>query len=219
MIVLRVLWGLFFAFVTIGSLSEQFWIPAILFAICCAMAFPRFWAFVGQYAPSLTRRSKGAIAVGLGFVSLMLLGIASDLTPAVRAERAAREKQEAAQLAVTAKADAEATAISNAKAAKQQAEADRKAELAEVEKQKSGLHCLSGWDGSYAPLVDAVKAAARNPGSFEHIETRIAPVNKKGLNTVMMRYRAQNGFGGMNVEMIGATVDPSDCSIKEIINT
>jgi len=76
---------------------------------------------------------------------------------------------------------------------------------------RKGFHCLSGWDGANRSLKDQVKNALRNPSSFEHIETRIAPVNKEGKHPIFMKYRAENGFGGMNVENAAGFVDPASC--------
>ncbi|WP_070157488.1 zinc ribbon domain-containing protein [Sphingobium phenoxybenzoativorans] len=87
------------------------------------------------------------------------------------------------------------------------AEADKSAE-----NKRKGFHCLSAWDGSHRGVADAVKERLRDPDSFEHIETRIAPVDKDGAHALLMKYRARNGFGGMNVSEALATVKNSDCS-------
>ena len=71
------------------------------------------------------------------------------------------------------------------------------AELAEDRQQ--GFHCLSAWDGSHADVVALTKGALREPDSFEHISTRVTPVDEDGLHRFIMEYRARNGFGGMNV--------------------
>lgn len=68
-----------------------------------------------------------------------------------------------------------------------------------------GFHCLSAWDGSHRAFKQAVRSALRAPDSFEHITTETYPVDARGQNTIVMSYRAQNGFGGMNVaQAIGA---------------
>jgi len=51
----------------------------------------------------------------------------------------------------------------------------------------------------------------RDPDSFEHIETRITPVNSNGQHRLTMKYRAKNGFGGMTVGVAVATIRNSDC--------
>lgn len=83
------------------------------------------------------------------------------------------------------------------------------AAMAEADR-RQGFHCLSGWDGSSASLVGQVKLQLREPDSFEHIETRITP-EVNGKHTVMMQYRARNGFGGMNVATAFGTVDHQTC--------
>lgn len=86
--------------------------------------------------------------------------------------------------------------------------------LAAAEDKRKGFHCLSEWDGSNKSLVDQVKAQLRDPKSFEHDETRIAPANAstEGKHAVSMRYRARNGFGGMNALVAVARVDPKTCA-------
>jgi hypothetical protein len=81
-----------------------------------------------------------------------------------------------------------------------------------AEDRRTGMHCLSGWDGSNASFTDQVKARLREPDSFEHVETRITPVDKSGNHTVMMQYRAKNGFGGTNNPTAIGTVRQSDCA-------
>lgn len=83
------------------------------------------------------------------------------------------------------------------------------AEIAAAREQ--GFHCLSSWDGSHRGVVDAVKAQLRDPRSFEHISTRISKV-ENGRHSLIMEYRARNGFGGMNVGTAVATVDHYTCT-------
>lgn len=92
------------------------------------------------------------------------------------------------------------------------------AAVKEAEDRKAGFHCLSSWDGSHRELVRALKRSLRDPDSFEHVETRISPVNAKGFHTLSMQYRARNGFGGMNLGRLIATVKNSDCSAEIVSN-
>lgn len=98
--------------------------------------------------------------------------------------------------------------------AEQQRATEARAE--EAENRKKGFHCLSGWDGSFAPLVEAVKARLRDPDSFEHVETVVTPADNAGIHTAAMKYRAKNGFGGLNVEHAAATYRNRDCSAVRI---
>jgi type III secretory pathway component EscS len=84
----------------------------------------------------------------------------------------------------------------------------------EAQQIASGDHCLSGWDGSLPVLKEAVKQALRKPSSFEHIETVRTPVDDHGKFGVIMTYRAENGFGGMNVEAIGVEVEARTCNFR-----
>jgi uncharacterized protein (DUF736 family) len=77
---------------------------------------------------------------------------------------------------------------------------------------RKGFHCLSGWDGSHRATVNYVKKNLRDPESYQHIETRITPVDKDGNHTLVMQYRAKNGFGGYVPGSVLVTVKNSDCS-------
>jgi hypothetical protein len=61
-----------------------------------------------------------------------------------------------------------------------------------------------------------VKETLRNPSSFEHISTTISPLDPRGEHSLTMRFRAQNGFGGMNVSVVHAQVRSSDCSFTVV---
>jgi hypothetical protein len=76
---------------------------------------------------------------------------------------------------------------------------------------RKGFHCLSGWDGSHSGFKRQVKSMMRNPSSFEHISTRVTPVNNTGDHTVIMQYRAENGFGGMSVGSAVGEFTNSNC--------
>ena len=103
------------------------------------------------------------------------------------------------------------------KAAADQEAAEEAAKLAaEKAKKNDGLHCLSEWDGSSRPFARAVKEQLRDPSSFEHIETRIAPRNAKGEHGVYMKYRARNGFGGMNVGIAAGSVNGESCDVVTV---
>ena len=95
--------------------------------------------------------------------------------------------------------------------------AAEQAEQKEADDEKAaGMHCVSGWDGSNRSLKTMVRDGTRNPDSFEHIDTRIMPAvanEKTGRleHPVVMRFRAQNGFGGMNLGVAVASVDNVSC--------
>ena len=87
--------------------------------------------------------------------------------------------------------------------------------IAEANKKKSekmkGFHCLSAWDGS---LRDdrALKNSLNDPGSYEHIGTKITPVNSEGVHTAYVTFRARNGFGGMVVSKATIIVSNDTCN-------
>lgn len=93
-------------------------------------------------------------------------------------------------------------------AAKAKAEEDR----------RNARHCRSNWDGSPLKVVDAVKKTLRDPNSFEHDDTRITPVDQAGHNRVVMKYRAKNGFGGMNIGYAAATIDNRTCDVLSLVS-
>ncbi|WP_037309079.1 hypothetical protein [Ruegeria halocynthiae] len=134
----------------------------------------------------------------------------------VAAEKAAREKAaqlEAERLASEAAAKEEAERLEKERIAKEKDEAERRlAEAQAAEEKRKGFHCLSAWDGSHRDFKRAVKDMMREPDSFELIDTRITPVNDEGYHSVLIRYRARNGFGGMNVGEALGLINNSDCS-------
>lgn len=75
---------------------------------------------------------------------------------------------------------------------------------------RNGFHCLSNWDGSHREFANNLKSQLRDPSSFEHIETRVTP-EKDGEHTIIMKYRAKNGFGGMNVGTAIGTFSNFSC--------
>lgn len=76
---------------------------------------------------------------------------------------------------------------------------------------EAGFHCLSGWDGSHREFVDKVKRNLRDPGSFEHYETRVGP-NSNGRHSIAMEFGAKNGFGGMNRDVAMGSFDHETCA-------
>lgn len=110
--------------------------------------------------------------------------------------------------------DPEARAAAAAERARVEAEEARVRAAEAAEERRRGFHCLSAWDGSHRAFREHVKAAMRNPGSFEHSETLITPVDEDGLHFLIMHYRAQNGFGGMNAGIARAEIDNADCGYR-----
>ena len=89
---------------------------------------------------------------------------------------------------------------------------EKEQKLAEaIENKRKGFHCLSSWDGSHRKLASHVEKNLRDPDSYDHIETRITPVTKTGTHTLSMKYRARNGFGGMTIGLVLATIQNDGC--------
>jgi flagellar biosynthesis GTPase FlhF len=129
-------------------------------------------------------------------------------------ERLAAEaaaKADAERLAQEEKARrAEEERLAAEAAAKEEEERQRQAE--KEEERRKGFHCLSLWDGSHREFTRDVKQRMREPDSFEHIETRVTPVDNSGSHRIRMEYRARNGFGGMNVGVATGTYRNDDCT-------
>lgn len=74
-----------------------------------------------------------------------------------------------------------------------------------------GDECLDPWTGVVPTFVDLVKAKLADPDSFAHVETRVYPVSTKGMRTVVMRFRARNGFNAVRPGVASGAIDPRDC--------
>lgn len=59
----------------------------------------------------------------------------------------------------------------------------------------------------------AIKGRLRNPASFEHVESRIGPVDD-GAFAVIMTYRATNGYGAVDTAIAMGEVRLRDCAVK-----
>jgi hypothetical protein len=106
-----------------------------------------------------------------------------------------------------------------ARAKQEQEKVEREAKIAAEEiRKRKGFHCLSSWDGSHRSVNKYVEKNLRDPDSFDHIETRITPVNNNGEHKLIMKYRARNGFGGLTTGITVATIQNSDCSAAIISN-
>ena len=97
------------------------------------------------------------------------------------------------------------------KAKKEEAIAKAEAVKKAAERRK-GFHCLSAWDGSHRQTVKLIKKNLKDPKSFEHIETRITPV-ENGSHIVFTKYRAKNSFGGYVVETQPSAISNATCQL------
>ena len=70
---------------------------------------------------------------------------------------------------------------------------------------------FSAWDGSHLELVRFVKDSMNDPKSFEHIETKYRDDDETIL--IQMRFRGANAFGGLVVNTVVATADPTTGAI------
>ena len=71
-------------------------------------------------------------------------------------------------------------------------------EFKKAEDRRKGFHCLSPWDGSHREFELLVKRHMNDPDSFEHVSTRVTPVQSDtGRHTIIMEFRGRNAFGGV----------------------
>lgn len=86
------------------------------------------------------------------------------------------------------------------------------------EERRKGLHCLSVWNGANRDFARKIENQMRDPDSFEHIETKITPVDVNGLHRVQMTFRARNGYGGMTNGVAVAYINQDDCKVSEVLS-
>lgn len=172
-------------------------VGACLFATMATLTMPPLWKRIADGGHKTHARVRWAGATILGFVAMVMAGAAYSDTPQGKMDAVKRQAE------ISAKATA---LLASEKEAKQK----KDAEIA------SGNHCLSGWDGSFPRLKEAVKRSIRNPRSFEHVETVRSSVDESGKFGLIMSYRAENGFGGVNVEAAGVEVDAKTCNFEQV---
>jgi hypothetical protein len=157
----------------------------------------------------------------IGFVGFtgFCVAVALMSEPPTPEEIEARKQAELAQQVEEALAKAEREAKQaeeeRLKAAAEKAERERLA-YEKSENRRKGFHCLSGWDGSHSQVTQWLKKNLKDPKSYEHIETRVLPVNDKGLHFAFVQYRAKNSFGGYVIGNVSATYKNSDCSVTKV---
>jgi len=197
----------------IGSIMTSVPSGLLIFA-AAALICPPIWARLKDRTGFAYRKSAvtALLVAGVGVGTYQF-----NNTPEGRAAAAKRdaealakfdkenEERRAEEAAEKRKADAES---------RKQAEAQAQELAAEDAKKASGEHCFSSWDGSVYALKEGVKQAMRNPDSFDHASTTYSRKGK--LLEVRMTYRGQNGFGGMNIEQIKATMEPRTCQIVSV---
>lgn len=73
--------------------------------------------------------------------------------------------------------------------------------------------CTASLNGSMSEFAIEVKYDLRDPDSFEHIQSFATTVDSDGMQRIRMKFRARNGFGGMNIEMAEAIVSNANCDL------
>ena len=80
---------------------------------------------------------------------------------------------------------------------------------------KDGQNCLTGWSGWHKGAKRYLMENLKDPESFEHISTKVAPRGGE-QHEVTMRYRARNSFGGMSVETLSGIGYDSSCYVTSV---
>lgn len=187
-----------------AAASGGLWISMLLgMASVAAAAIP--WRSIVSTPVSQPTISEGAegkpkpnlptqLACLFAFGCIVAFAVEAANSPEGRAKSAqrARERQEAALLK------------------------EQERDAASREERRKGFHCLNNVDGSHWDMQEAIKGRLRNPGSFDHVETAIMPRDKKGLHTIVMQYRAENGFGGTNLERAIGIIDGTSCDLLKL---
>lgn len=193
MIVARLIWAGFFGILVLLDLQHELRVAWIVPALVAMMALPQFTRLLPRLGIAGRKREILFIVVAIG--TIIFNGYAFRHTPGAIAKREQRERADELR--------------------EKQRVADKAAD--EAARERSGTNCLSWWYDYYAPLVKYVKTNTRNPKTFEHIRTTILPVDEKGEHLVVMKYRAENVYGGMNIEFISAIIDHNSCDMKRIL--
>lgn len=191
--------SIFAAFIAFSAFSAGSFVGGGLALIAGILTLPPVWARLRDNGAETRPTARWSSAIALGVIAMAFGGHAFFETPEGKALAQRRAKEDERK-----RADQEA----------QLAEQEEAAAAERFAKRASGEHCLSGWDGSLPPLKSAVRDQLRNPSSFEHIETGRGAVDADGTFPLVMRYRAQNGFGGMNSEAIAVIVTAQTCSFR-----
>lgn len=159
---------------------------------------------------SLFRRPGERIRGGLTLAATIVI---SSALAGLYAERQASDRGFESAAAMRLHDNTEKKKLSDAEqATRDRAAAEKvaKKEADEAKAREHGHHCLSAWDGSHRAFKEVVKEQLRDPASFEHIRTVTAKkVNDSHI--IQMKYRARNGFGGMNVATAVGLFDADDC--------
>lgn len=150
--------------------------------------------------------------LGIGLLGMAAVGSKPDANSPKGRAITARDIADAKNAALIKKLE-EAERVAKRELAEKER---REKESAERDEKRRGMHCLNGWDGSHWDMQDAIKDNLRNPRSFDHIQTAITPVDEKGVHRVIMKYRAENGFGGMNIGQAIGIVDHKTCKLLRL---
>lgn len=178
-----------FGFAALGMVGKGIYAPAFLCAVFC-FAFTE-WGWRMSCKWLQLPESFGRFKWWCAGVAFVIWAAALSVDPAFQAQQA---KDKAARIE-----------NKNARRARAEAaEAERLRGKAAKAENEPFAHLFSAWDNSCRPLVAAVKANLKDPGSFEHIQTGFYRVND--VVHVTMTYRARNSFNGYAVGKATADV-------------
>ena len=172
-------------------------------------------------APAFYKRLPriGRRFVNLAIVASLLVWVSVGMSNDAAWEASPGGKEEAADRARYARERQIEEAAEARDAAEREKTARSLAELEANQKRLEDLNdkleaCFSSGHRLSA-LEDEVKGRLHNPAAFEHVET-ILTVPDAESNNVVMRFRAENGFGAIRTGHVKAQLVADDCSIQNI---
>ena len=77
-----------------------------------------------------------------------------------------------------------------------------------------GRHCLDPATGMHPAVTAYARARVRDPASFEHVATELAPVNLQGQHLLKLTYRTRSENGGPRQMSETFVMQNSDCSFE-----
>ena len=77
-----------------------------------------------------------------------------------------------------------------------------------------GRHCLDPATGMHPGVTAYARARVRDPASFEHVATELAPVNLDGQHLLNLTYRTRSQNGGTRQVSETFVMQNSDCSFE-----
>jgi hypothetical protein len=99
-----------------------------------------------------------------------------------------------------------------------QLEQDRERSARRASRSEQIRRQLSSWDGSHRAVEEAIRARMKDPGSYEHVATRILDLGEENFY-VFTDFRGRNSFNAVVSSTASATVTPEGTVVSIQINS